>query len=128
MLNVHSMDRKIAMKVTVKFPELVEELIVADISPRSYAPHHQDIMAALNAVDLSTNPSRAEIQKVIERYVSESGVIQFLMKNVYRVTPEQLGFRFNLDAFNQDEESIGEALAMDEIYHKIGRASCREIE
>src|SRR5690554_7690871 len=75
-------------------------------------------MAALNAVDFSTNPSRAEVQKVIERYVSEPGVIQFLMKNVYRVTPEQLGFRFNLDAFNQDEESIGEALAMDEIYHK----------
>lgn len=114
----HSMGGKIAMKVAVKFPELVKKLIVADISPRAYAPHHQDIMAALNAVDFSTNPSRAEVQKVIERYVSEPGVIQFLMKNVYRVTPEQLGFRFNLDAFNQDEESIGEALAMDEIYHK----------
>ncbi|HLV51534.1 MAG TPA: alpha/beta fold hydrolase [Flavobacterium sp.] len=114
----HSMGGKIAMKVAVKQPSLIEKLIIADISPRRYAPHHQDILAALNAVDFSTNPSRAEVQKTIEFYISEPGVIQFLMKNVYRVTPKQLGFRFNLEAFNQSQEAIGEALAADEIYPK----------
>src|SRR5690606_16988895 len=70
----HCMGGKIAMIVAVKFPKLVEKLIVADISHRAYAPHHQDIMTALNAVDFSTNPSRAEVQKTIEFYISEPGV------------------------------------------------------
>lgn len=114
----HSMGGKIAMKVAVKQPSLIEKLIIADISPRRYAPHHQDIMTALNAVDFSTNPSRAEVQKTIEFYISEPGVVQFLMKNVYRVTPKQLGFRFNLEAFNREQEAIGEALSTDELYQK----------
>ena len=114
----HSMGGKIAMKVAAKRPFLIEKLIIADISPRRYAPHHQDIMAALNAVDFSTNPSRAEVQKTMELYISEPSVVQFLMKNVYRVTPQQLGFRFNLAAFNESQEAIGEPLSEDEVFEK----------
>lgn len=106
----HSMGGKVAMFLAVKYPELVNKLIIADIAPKYYTPHHQDVMAALNAVDFSTNPSRNEVQETIEKYVTQPGVVQFLMKNVYRITPQQLGFRFNLDAFNSKEETIGEAL------------------
>lgn len=114
----HSMGGKVAMKLAAKHPNLVEQLIVADIAPRGYRPHHQDIMAALNAVDFSTQPSRNEVQTVIEQYVKERGVVQFLMKNVYRITPQQLGFRFNLAAFNQNEETIGEPLSETEVFDK----------
>lgn len=114
----HSMGGKIAMKLATSYPSLVEKLIVADIAPKAYRPHHQNIMEALNAVGFSIHSSRDEIQKVMEQYVSEAGVVQFLMKNVYRITPTQLGFRFNLEAFNQDDEAIGEALQPNEIYNK----------
>lgn len=113
----HSMGGKVAMFLAVTYPELVNKLIVADISPKYYTPHHQDVMAALNAVDFSTNPSRNEVQETIEKYVKEAGVVQFLMKNVYRITPQQLGFRFNLDAFNNDEEAIGEALKDSDVFN-----------
>ncbi len=113
----HSMGGKVAMNLTVTYPELVNNLIVADISPKYYAPHHQDVMAALNAVDFSTNPSRNDVQETIEKHVTEPGVVQFLMKNVYRITPQQLGFRFNLDAFNSDEEAIGEALKDTDVFN-----------
>lgn len=106
----HSMGGKVAMFLAMNHPDLVDKLIVADIAPKYYTPHHQDVMAALNAVDFSVNPSRNEVQDTIEKHVKESGVVQFLMKNVYRITPQQLGFRFNLDAFNSNEEAIGEAL------------------
>lgn len=106
----HSMGGKVAMLLATEHPELVAKLIVADISPREYAPHHQDVMAALNAVDFSNNPSRDEVQQAMTQFVSEPGVVQFLMKNVYRITPQQLGFRFNLDVFNKDDQAIGEAL------------------
>ena len=52
----HSMGGKTAMLFAVEYPELVDKLIVADIGPKYYAPHHQDILAGLNAVDFSTKP------------------------------------------------------------------------
>ena len=113
----HSMGGKVAMNLAVMYPELVDKLIVADISPKYYPPHHQDVMAALNAVDFSTNPSRNEVQETIEKHVTEPGVVQFLMKNVHRVTSQQLGFRFNLDAFNNHEEAIGEALKDSDVFN-----------
>lgn len=106
----HSMGGKVAMFLATQFPELVEKLVVADIGPKYYAPHHQDIMAGLNAVDFSQTSDRAEAEKMIEPYVSDFGTRQFLMKSVHRDTPETLAFRFNLDVFNREIENIGQAL------------------
>lgn len=114
----HSMGGKVAMLTACQHADLVEKMIVADISPRQYAPHHQDIMQALNAVDFSQISSRKEVENIMSQYIKEFGVLQFLMKNVHRITPEQLGFRFNLEAFNQDDTKIGEALPDDAIFAK----------
>ncbi|MDM1378701.1 alpha/beta fold hydrolase [Myroides marinus] len=106
----HSMGGKVAMKLATRYPAKVEKLIVADISPRSYAPHHQDILAALNAVDFSTKPSRKEVEEIIASHISEVGTRLFLMKSLYWVEPGQLGFRFNLNAFNKNEDVVGEGV------------------
>lgn len=106
----HSMGGKVAMLFATKYPEYIKKLIVVDIAPKYYAPHHQEIMKALNAVQFYEGITRNEIQDTISSYIKESGVVQFLMKNVYRATPEQLGFRFHLEAFNADDTSIGKAL------------------
>ena len=57
------------------------------------------------------------MQETIEQHVKEPGVVQFLMKNVHRVTPQQLDFRFNLEAFNKDEDAIGEALNENQVFN-----------
>lgn len=107
----HSMGGKAAMFFAVQHPELLDRLVVADIGPKYYRPHHQDIMAGLNAVDFSFHTDRAAVEAAIEAYVPDFGTRQFLMKNVYWVEPgKQLGFRFNLDAFNKVIDNIGEAL------------------
>ena len=49
----HSMGGKVAMLLAARQPELVSKLIVADIGPKFYPQHHQDILAGLNAVDFS---------------------------------------------------------------------------
>jgi esterase len=41
----HSMGGKTAMLFAVMYPELVEKLIIVDISPREYQPHHNAILA-----------------------------------------------------------------------------------
>ena len=109
----HSMGGKVAMLFASNYPELVEKLIVADIGPKYYPPHHQDILAALNAVDFSTQPDRANVEEVLSQFIPDFGTRQFLMKNLYWIQPGQLAFRFNLSVFNKKIESIGEELAED---------------
>ena len=106
----HSMGGKAAMFFAVKYPEKVNRLVVADIGPKYYAPHHQDVLAALNAVDFSQKPDRSGVEAMMGQYLSDAGTRQFLMKNLYWVEPGQLGFRINLLVFNEKVENIGEAL------------------
>ena len=44
----HSMGGKAAMLFAVQFPGLVRKLVVADIGPKFYPQHHQDILKALS--------------------------------------------------------------------------------
>jgi pimeloyl-ACP methyl ester carboxylesterase len=114
----HSMGGKVAMFFAVKYPNKIDKLIIADIGPKYYPQHHQTILAGLNAVDFSKKPSRAEIDAILQSYVSDYGTRQFLLKNVYRKTPEQLAFRFNLKAFNSTIEEVGTSLPESVIFEK----------
>lgn len=114
----HSMGGKIAMLFATEYPERVSKLVVADIGPKYYPPHHQTILAALNAVDFSIQPSRAQVEEVISSYIKDFGTRQFLLKNLYWVEPGQLGFRFNLDVFNRKIETIGNALPFENHFDK----------
>lgn len=110
----HSMGGKAAMFFAVQYPQLLDRLVVADIGPKYYSPHHQDVMAALNAVDFLIHTDRAAVEAAMESYLPDFGTRQFLLKSVYWVEPgKQLGFRFNLDAFNKVIDNIGEALPED---------------
>ena len=114
----HSMGGKVAMLFATTYPEMVEKLIVADIGPKYYAPHHQDILAGLNAVDFTTKPDRSQVEETLYPFIPDFGTRQFLMKNLYWVTPGQLAFRFNLPVFNAKIETIGEALPEDNHFDK----------
>ena len=106
----HSMGGKVAMLLATAHPNLVSKLIIADIGPKYYAPHHQTILAGLNAVDFSKNPSRSEVDQILTSFISDFGTRQFLLKSLFWKTPEQLAFRFNLQVFNDKIETIGTAL------------------
>jgi esterase len=103
----HSMGGKTAMLLATRYPNLVEKLIVADIGPKYYAPHHQDILAGLNAVDFPQKPSRNEVEATLLNYIPDFGTRQFLLKNLYWQEPGQLAFRFNLAVFNEKITEIG---------------------
>ena len=114
----HSMGGKLAMFFASKYPEMIDKLIIADIGPKYYRPHHQDIMAGLNAVDFSKKPERSEVEELLKPHISDFGTRQFLMKSLYWVEPGQLGFRFNLPVFNENIDNIGEALPDDVLFEK----------
>lgn len=114
----HSMGGKVGMFFAMEHPEILHKLVVADIAPRYYSPHHQDILAALNAVDFSKKPSRAEVDAIMTQYVPDFGTRQFLMKNLFWREPEQLDFRFNLPVFNKQIETIGQELPPNSVFEK----------
>lgn len=114
----HSMGGKVAMLFATTYPNLVEKLIVADIGPKYYAPHHQDILAGLNAVDFSEKPDRSQVEETLYPFIPDFGTRQFLMKNLYWIEPGQLAFRFNLPVFNEKIEQIGKALPAENHFEK----------
>lgn len=114
----HSMGGKVAMLLATTYPELVSKLIVADIGPKYYAPHHQTILEGLNAIDFAKKPSRSEVEEELSKYIRDFGTRQFLLKSLYWKTPEQLAFRFNLAVFNQKIETIGTALPFENAFSK----------
>lgn len=114
----HSMGGKVAMLFATTYPERVTKLIVADIGPKYYPPHHQDILAGLNAVDFSQQPSRTEVEEMLFPYIPDFGTRQFLMKNLYWKQPNQLDFRFNLKVFNEQIEIIGNSLDKEAVFKK----------
>jgi len=106
----HSMGGKVAMLIAVSHSDLVERLLVADIAPKFYPAHHHRILEGLNALDFSTISSRGEADEKLAEYLSDWGVRQFLLKNLYWKTKQQLDLRINLKVLSNAQEEIGEPL------------------
>jgi len=112
----HSMGGKTAMQFSCSYPEQVQKLLVADIAPKYYPPHHQYIVDALSELDFNQINSRTEADKALSKNLSEFGIRQFLLKNLYWVEKGKLGFRFHLDVLKNRMEEIGDTIAPMESY------------
>ena len=104
------MGGKTAMLFATLYPKMVSKLIVADISPRFYPIHHDQILEGLSSLDFEALKSRTEADKVLSHYVSDFGTRQFLLKNLYWVEKGKLGLRMNLEVLKNNVEEVGEAL------------------
>ena len=106
----HSMGGKSAMLFAVTYPELVGKLIVADIGPKFYPQHHQDILKALSLLNFQEIRTRSEAEEILSEYIMEAGIRQFLLKNLYWVQKGELGLRVNLKTLTEEVEEVGMAL------------------
>lgn len=114
----HSMGGKTAMLFAITYPELIEKLVVVDISPRKYQPHHNAILAGLNSIDFSIQNTRGDVDKKLAALIPELGVRQFLLKNVYWKEKGVLAFRFNLQSLTENNPEVGEPLPPFTIFEK----------
>ena len=106
----HSMGGKTVMLFAVEYPEYIDKLIVADISPKNYPPHHHDILNALNSVDFSIQNSRKLVDAKLAELIPQVGIRQFLLKNTYWREKGQIDFRFNLTSLTKNNIEVGAAL------------------
>ena len=106
----HSMGGKTVMHLACHHPALVRACIIADIAPKKYEPHHQQILNGLAHLDFNQISSRSAADEALSSYVSDPGTRQFLLKNLYWVRPGTLGLRINIEVLKNASQAIGEGL------------------
>lgn len=92
----HSLGGKAVMQFAITYPERVKKIIVVDIAPKAYPPHHQKVIKALQSIDFEKITNRKEVEEKLAESIEEKPVIQFLVKNLYWEQGDRLNWRFNL--------------------------------
>src|SRR5690606_10237557 len=64
----HSLSGKVAMQYATSKSTNIRKLIIADIAPKAYPPHHQKILEALAAVKIGGLSNRKEAEEQLRRY------------------------------------------------------------
>jgi pimeloyl-ACP methyl ester carboxylesterase len=105
----HSMGGKTVLFFEKMFPAVAEKLIIVDIAPRAYPPHHDAVLKALNAVDFSEINTRKDAEAILGQYIDDFGTKQFLLKNIYWREDEtkQMAWRFDLKTITTEYNNIG---------------------
>ncbi len=93
----HSLGGKVAMRLAADQPARLRALVVADIAPRDYAPHHAAAFAAMRALDLAAITSRSEAEKLLLAQLAEQNLARFLLTNLVREGDD--AFRWRLDVY-----------------------------
>ncbi len=101
----HSMGGKIAMWLALNFPQHVDKLMIADIAPVKYPPHHNHIIHGLKSIDLSSVTNRKEADSQLAQHVNELGVRQFLLRNL-STTNGEISFKCSLEFIDNCYEQI----------------------
>lgn len=91
----HSLGGKVAMQLALDQPYRIDALVVADIAPVTYPPHHDAVFAALAAVDRAACRSRNEAAALMAEHLQEDAVIQFLLLSLSRDSEGIFRWRFN---------------------------------
>lgn len=104
----HSMGGKTVMFFEWKYAGTADKIIIADISPREYEPHHNEVLMALNSVDFSEVKTRKEVEAKLNEYISDFGTKQFLLKNIYWKDSANniMDWRFDLKTITNNYDAI----------------------
>jgi len=106
----HSLGGKVAMQMAGDAGKLkIEKLIIVDIAPRFYPPHHESILKALQELPLNEIQNRGDAEKQLRASISDAGVRGFLLKSLYRDLEGHYRWRFDLDSLARDYPAIQQA-------------------
>lgn len=101
------------MKFALEHPHLVKKLVVADIAPRKYKRGHDDVFAAIKAVDLSQIQTRKEAEEAMLPYLPDFGVRQFVLKNLDRKDGIGYVWKMNMEVLLRDYDEVTSEIQSD---------------
>jgi len=81
----HSMGGKCIMNFLLTHDYQPEKVVIVDIGPKPYPPHHQQILEGFDSIPLEQISKRSEADTFLAKTIDNFGVRQFLLKNLDRV-------------------------------------------
>ena len=112
----HSMGGKTAMNFAVQYPEKIIKLIIVDIAPKRYPPHHQNILQGVHSLKINEINTRKEADDLLSTTINNSGIRQFILKNLSR-NPEGLFYwKINWKAIEDNIQAIGAPLLSHDLF------------
>lgn len=102
----HSLGGKVAMRFAMDFVDRVEALIVVDIAPKEYFPHHLKEFEAMNTLDLEAVKTRKDADEGLKDLVPDWGMRQFLLTNIDRNEAGRFEWRINLPVLSDSLEEV----------------------
>jgi pimeloyl-ACP methyl ester carboxylesterase len=103
----HSMGGKISMLVALRHPELVERLVVVDVSPVAYdhAKEFEGYITAMRAIDLDALDRRSQAEDALRAAVPDPTVRGFLLQSLRR-DGDHWRWYLNLELLGRDLDVI----------------------
>lgn len=113
----HSMGGKTVMQFANYYPERIDKLIVADMAPKAYKPHHTQIIKTLTSLNLGNITSRQMASEQMALGIPEEDVRYFLLKGLGRDSNKNLAWKFNLPVLAKNYENVLQAIEMDAAFN-----------
>jgi esterase len=113
----HSMGGKTAISFALKWPEMLDGLLIADISPfvnentkiQDYN-QHLTILKAMNSIDLSGISSRAEAESIVLEKIPSEKIRGFILKNLQRTSGNKFAWKINCLSLLNNLDKIMEGI------------------
>ena len=107
----HSMGGKTAMQFVLSYPERLDRLVVVDVAPRAYPPHHLEILEALRAASPDQARRREDVDEILAAYVESEPIRQYLLKNLaFDRARDRFQWQMNLDVLEAEYDNINAAI------------------
>lgn len=114
----HSMGGKVAMTIALNNPEIVKNLIIADISPATYSKRHDKVVEALSSLDLTSIKTRQQADQHLSQFIPQPGERQFLLKNLDRNKEGGFSWKINLEVIERNIDKVGDGMDSSLTYPK----------
>lgn len=109
----HSMGGKTAMQFAFNNPDMVEKLVIVDITAKGSKGEHEAIFDAFFSLDLNKLTSRKEAQDFFESKLDQVDVVQFLLKNLARKKEGGFAWKMNLPVLHETYAEIMGSLELE---------------
>lgn len=119
----HSMGGKTAISFALKWPEMLNGLLVADISPfkgddvaRTEYYHHLRILKAMMDLDLKSLKTRQEAESALEKAGLPAYIRGFALKNLERTQGNRFIWKLNAPSLLNNLEKIMKPVSRDDAF------------
>lgn len=120
----HSMGGRCAMLFALKYPELVDKLIIVDISPVTQSPHMGHMPTILNAMEsvqfpINVNMSNARIiiDQQLAQHIPAKDLRAFLMTNLTQIGNQRYKWRVNISVLLEHFHEIAKFPAISDMQY-----------